>query len=106
MGSRTSWGFSNDTVVKIWNSKRARDRYVDTCDNMSVKAIQRNEVTRYATNFDLVRNRDCKPSPFSGEYWGIRTPDDSYDEYDSFPEGYVGCIDIGCDQYPLTRFYK
>ena len=102
-GSSTSYGFCNDTIVKVWDSKKSRDAYLDACNDLSVKAINRSQVTRYATNYSTTRNKDIKPKPFSGEYWGIET--DQYD-YDSYPEGYVGCITIGSDAYPCERFHK
>ena len=102
-GSSTSYGFCNDTIVKVWDSRKSRDKYLDTCNDLSVKAINRSQVTRYATNYSTTRNEDIKPNPFKGEYWGIET--DHYD-CDSYPEGYVGYITIGSDAYPCERFYK
>ena len=105
-GTRTSHGFSNDTVVKVWESKKSRDMYLDTCVNISTNAISRSDVTKYATNFSLPHNCEIKPNPFKGEYWAIETPDDTYDDSRKFPTGYVGCITIGNDDYQLSRFYK
>ena len=102
-GSSTSYGFCNDTIVKVWDSKKSRDKYLDTCNDLSVKAINRSQVTRYATNYSTTRNEDRKPNPFRGEYWGIEI---DQNDSDSYLEGYVGYISIGSDAYPCERFYK
>jgi hypothetical protein len=105
-GSSTSHGFSNDTVVKVWVSKKARDIYLATCNNISAGAIKRDQVTTYATNYSLTNNCDRKPNPFQGEYWGIETPMDCGNHPDEYPYGYVGTIEIGNPYFELERFYK
>lgn len=102
-GSSTSYGFCNDTIVKVWDSKKSRDKYLDTCNDLSVKAINPSQVTRYATNYSTTHNEDKKPNSFKGEYWGIEI---DQNDSDSYLEGYVGYISIGSDAYPCERFYK
>lgn len=100
-GNETSHGFANDTVVMVWRSKRARDKYVAESNNLSCEAIKHSEVTQNATNRSLTQNRDIKPRPFYGEYWAIVEPQIEEDGL----IGYVECVD---DSNPLVieRFYK
>jgi len=70
-GSETSQGFANDTIVKVWDSKKSRDAYLDNVNNISAKAITRDQVTYHATNLNLTTNKERKPR--YGERWGINT---------------------------------
>ena len=103
-GSKTSHGFSNDTIVRVWETKEARDNYIKEAGNISARAILRSEVTTQATNYSLTSNKNLKPNPFKGEFWGIC--EDYYDHFD-YP-GYVGLVDYGTDySIPglICRFY-
>jgi hypothetical protein len=105
-GSSTSHGFANDTVVKVWESKRTRDKYLDTGKNLSACAIKRKQVIEHATNYSLSTNQDRKPNTLRGEYWGIERPMD-YDEHpEAYPSGYVGIIEIGNKNFEIERFSK
>jgi len=87
-GSSSSYGFENDTVVLVWNSKAHRDRYVAESDNISVKPIKRTSVTSEATNWSVSDNCNIAPKKFSDQYWGI-TDSFSYEE-----NGLVGVIAV------------
>lgn len=91
-GTESSRGFANDTTVMVFDSKAARDRYVEESRNISCEAIKRNEVTREAANLSLTDNRVRKPNTFNGEFWGI------VDMCDMIgwekPDGYIGQVDV------------
>lgn len=70
-GSETSYGFSNDTIVLCFDSKKSRDNYVKNSRNISCKAVKFSSVTKAAANWDMTSNKMIKPSPFTSEYWGI-----------------------------------
>jgi len=104
-GSSSSHGFSNDTQVYVFGSKKARDKYVRESTNISCKAIPAKRATKEATNWSLTQNCDIKPNTFKGEYWGI---DDSWLMYgDMLPEGLLGQLTV-CDDNNCggERFYK
>jgi hypothetical protein len=101
-GSSTSWGFSNDTIVYVFASKSDRDRYVRESHNLSVKAIKKSEVTKQATNFSLTQNKDIKPNPFKGEFWGI-------EEVEENDKGIIGQVTIFNDEsvpWFIERLFK
>ena len=96
-GSESSHGFANDTIVYAWDSKKSRDNYVKTCSNISTKAIKKNEVVMYATNWSL--DRHCHLKPRRTEFWGIVDVALRYAATGrSLPDGMVGRVDI-CDNY-------
>ena len=105
-GSSSSHGFSNDTIVRVWDSRADRDNYVSESSNITVDECPRSEVTRRATNRSLTRNDTNAPHPFSGEYWAIvRHTDIDY-------PGYVGTVECAGgpdddDDYAdvVRRFY-
>ena len=103
-GNSSSHGFSNDTVVRVWETKQARDTYVKETKNITARVILRSEVTGQATNYRMSSNKNQKPNPFQGEFWGIYE-----DDYSGFDQpGYVGIIDYGTeDSIPglICRFY-
>ena len=95
-GSSTSHGFSNDTIVYVFASKSDRDRYVRESSNLSVKAINKSDVTRHATNGDY------KPNPFKGEFWGI-------EEVEENDKGIIGRVTIFNDEsvpWFIERLFK
>ncbi len=99
-GSLSSHGFSNDTVVLIWSTKKDRDDFLQNCNNLSAQKINRNEATKYATNFNMSRNEYSSPVPFSGEYWGID---------DCNPQDIIGLVGqlVCCDALSnCDRFYN
>lgn len=98
-GSESSHGFSNDTIVYVWGSKKARDAYVENSRNLSCQAIERKNVTNWATNYSMDQNKDIKPQPFSGKYWAILPSSASYD-------GLIGEIGIANCHDRYERFYK
>lgn len=99
-GSETSYGFSNDWFVYVFKDKQSRDKFIEEEPNISVKAIKRKDVIKYATNFDLNSNKDHKPEPFTGQYWGI------VDNWDNNPEGCIGQIEVCQPDDNYERFYK
>ena len=95
-GSSTSYGFSNDTIVYVFASKADRDKYVRESSNLSVKAINKSDVTRHATNGDY------KPNPFKGEFWGI-------EEVEENDKGIIGQVTIFNDEsvpWFIERLFK
>ena len=101
-GSSISWGFSNDTIVYVFASKVDRDRYVRESSNISVKAISKQDVTRQATNFCLTTNRDNKPNPFKGEFWGI----EEVEENDKGIIGRVTTFNDESEPWFIERLFK
>ena len=87
-GSSTSHGFSNTWSVLVFNSKASRDKFVSESINITVKAIEKKDVTRYAANWSLTYNKANKPEPFTSEYWGIV----DYSERDI--PGFVGYVEV------------
>ena len=101
-GSETSFGFANDIVVSAWCSKKERDEYVSNSQNLSCQKIQRKQVTRYAKNYDITKNRYIKPTPFTEEFWCIADIDYTAEEI----PGLVGTVCIGPDiPNIIYRFY-
>ena len=76
--SETSVGFANTWFVLVFNSRTARDEYVQQARDLATRAITRRDVPRYA---------DAHPKPFSGEYIGI------LDDHQEIP-GYVGYVNV------------
>lgn len=105
-GSETSYGFSNDTIVRVFSSKKARDNYVFESQNLSCEAIKFADVTRHATNYSMTKNEDIRPKPFHGEYWCI-APDYAMESSDVSIDGYIGVIEIGpYGGSEIERLYK
>lgn len=90
-GSNESIGFSNDTIVRVFESKKYRDQHVNDPDNISTHAILRSEVTTCAANWSMTDNCLIKPRPFSREFWGIVDRDYGAGYK---PEGQIGVIEI------------
>lgn len=105
-GDAYSYGFSNDTIVYAWANRKSRDQYVADSHNLSCEAIRRDQVTKYAANYDLSTNDDGRPRPFSGEFWAIEKP---WSMLDELPTGLVGQV-VVCGGYEhsgiVTRFYS
>ena len=102
-GSSTSHGFANDTVVGVFDSKKARDEYVKNSKNLSCQAIRRNEATKEANIWSMTQNCYSGPKPFSGEFWAIVEP---YDE--PWCEGHIGTVEC-CNKYSygmICKFYQ
>ena len=93
-GTSSSFGFDNDTVVKVFDSKTARDEYVDNSRNLSCDAIKRNEVTYYAANYCMIQDKTVRPQPFTNEYWAIV----ACEENDETP-GLIGTVEIAGGMY-------
>lgn len=96
-GTETSMGFANDTIVFVFSSKKARDNYVKTCNNLSCQAIKKSQVSHEATN-DGVR-----PRPFSTEYWGIEPA--SNDSCSQLPKGLLGFVSISDPYLNFERVF-
>ena len=103
-GSESSYGFSNDTIVLVFDSKTARDNYVSECKNISCKAIPFKSATKYASNYSLTRNMYMSPIPFTPEYWGITNDITDYTDIN----GCLGEVAVCNDNcYPKgERVYK
>lgn len=105
-GSESSHGFSNDTIVRVFSGKSARDKYVSESRNISCRAIPANDATKQAANWSMAGNCSSAPRPFSGEFWGIV---ESYLD-DDLPEGCIGrlecCSDNDCMGNLVERFYR
>jgi hypothetical protein len=101
-GSESSYGFCNDTVVRAFSSKAARDDYVLRSRNISCKTIRAHEATREATNWNLTQNRTNAPRPFSGEFWAIIPP-----YYDEDTRGLIGYVSPASPyDVIISRFYS
>ena len=106
-GSESSHGFANDTIVLVFDSKQARDKYVERSRNLSCKAIRASEATSEAANQSLTSNDDGRPRPFSSECWIIRV----LDHPDWTDWGCIGVLEIGSTMEVgygsnLERFYR
>lgn len=99
-GRADSYGFSNDTIVRVFSSRGARDEYVKASNNLSCKSIRASEATRHATNYALTQNRNIAPRPFTGEYWGI------VDWTECPPDGQIGTLEVAGAGSNAERFYK
>lgn len=100
-GSSTSHGFANTWFVVVFDNKESRDAWVEQSNNLTRKAIKREEVIKYSRNYDMTQNRYHEPKLFTREYWGI----DSYG-LDTLPSGAIGTIEV-CDEYSGNeRFYN
>ena len=102
-GSSSSHGFANDTVVMAFNSKKARDEYVENSRNLSCTSIPFARATKEATNYNLTQNRTNAPRPFSCEFWGIVNSGCV-----KLPAGCIGTVECCADDdYDLVeRLYK
>lgn len=91
--SATDVGFSNTWNVLAFDSKTARDAFVESSNDLATRAITKREVTKYASNYNANRNEMNAPAPFSREYWGI--VDDS-PEFTAAgrPGGYIGIVEV------------
>jgi hypothetical protein len=91
--SDVSVGGGNTWEVHVFDSRKSRDAFVESRTDLATRAIKKSEVTQYAANWDMHRNKPRRPEPFTGEYWGI------VDEYleggpDGRPAGHLGYVDI------------
>ena len=102
-GSESSHGFANDTIVLVFDSKQARDKYVEQSSNLSCQAIRASEATSEAANQSLTSNDDGRPRPHKSECWIIRELDDP----DQAPVSCIGSLEIGSTwDDSATRFYR
>jgi hypothetical protein len=99
-GSSTSYGFANDTIVSVWDSKESMQNFLDSCENLSAKRIKRSEVTKYASTWSSYENKILKPNTFKGECWVINN------SYEDLSAGLLGQIDIGYINDGVETFYK
>jgi hypothetical protein len=89
-GSPTSVGFANTWVVRVFDSREARDSFVESARDLSTRAITKKEIGRY---YD-------RPKPFSGQAYCIRPAwMDSLDNVD----GLVGTVEVTTE--PMDRLY-
>jgi len=93
-GSATSYGFDNDTIVLVFSSRHARDAYIVSASDLSLRPIPRCDVGREAANWSMSQNRMIRPRPFSGECWVIEPQSYADDEI----QGCLGTIGIGYSQ--------
>jgi len=63
--------FTNTTTVYAWESKTARDAYIERVGKPTCYAIRKNKVGINAANWSMTGNCMIEPKPFTGEYWGI-----------------------------------
>jgi hypothetical protein len=77
--SESSLGFSNTWYVRVFDSRKARDEYVENARDLATRAITRKEVPGFTVEH---------PKPFSGEYIGII----EYGEHDRERHEIPGCI--------------
>ena len=106
-GSESSHGFSNDTIVLVWESRAARQQYLDNVRNLSARAIRRDEVADHAANWSVTENRDNSPRPFSNECWIIRK-DDTIGCPGNTVEGLVGYVTVEDSRFLMSddeKFY-
>ncbi len=92
---RNPMGFCNTSDVLVFESAKTRDNYVAR-GMRGDETILRSEATRYAEGND-------KPTPFSGEYWGIDTDSFFMDDIDGLIGRLVVTNPLNRD---LERFYK
>lgn len=91
-GSESSHGFSNDTIVRAFDSQNNRDTFIAKRErnNLTLGPIPRREVGKAAANYSMTHNRILRPQPFTTACWIIQPP---YHDED-FP-GYLGTVEIG-----------
>ena len=88
-GSSTSHGFCNTWDILVFNSKKARDSYVNESTNITTKSIKKAELSLYT--------RSVKP--FSGEALIIiKDPNNE-------TPGLLGCAEVAYPEYG-ERLYK
>lgn len=85
--SPTDIGFSNTWYVLVFDSRKARDQYVENAEGLAARAITKRDVTNYAANWDMKDNRENRPRPFTGEHWAVID-----DFYQVNPRTIPGCI--------------
>ena len=109
-GSESSYGFANDTIVLVFDSKQARDKYVERSRNLSCKAIRARQATREAANLWLTSNDDGRPRPHKSECWIIdKECAAQYMGGDVIREAFscIGSLEIGSTwDDSVTRFYR
>lgn len=94
-GSRSSRGFSNDTTVKCFSSKIARDNYVDASINISCESILARDATKYATNYSLTGNGTNAPQPFTDQRWAIvNAAYSGQRDDDNDVDGFIGTLEV------------
>ena len=93
-GSSSSHGFCNDWTVWAFDSKQARDKFVEESSNLSMIAIPAKDVTKHASNYSLTDNCSSGPQPFSRDFWAIVTSFDWDWPGEKRPEGCIGFVDV------------
>lgn len=82
-------GFDNSWEVFVFDSRRARDTYVDQHDQAI--AITSRQATAYAANYSMAENRPMRPRPFTDERWMIYR----WDDPSAMPQGCLGRVEVG-----------
>lgn len=100
-GSETSHGFANDWDVFVFDSKQSRDLFVSESKNLSTVSVLAKDATSRAANYSLTDNKENRPEPFSGEFWGVS---DTY----MLENNISGCIGqlVVCDQYDRAERFN
>ena len=97
--SDISHGFGNTWDVLVFDSKQARDRFVENDYRVNTQAIKRSEITKVAANWSMSFNEYIKPRPFTRDYWGI----DTYEDNDI--DGYIGVVEV-CRDGTMERLFQ
>jgi hypothetical protein len=110
-GNSTSFGFANDTIVLAFESRQARDKYVEQSRNLSCMAIRASEATKEAANVSLTGNHNGKPRPYLYQCWVIeRWGAIHHLGGDALREAFscLGSLEIGStlDCEHAARFYR
>lgn len=102
-GSVSSYGFANDWTVYVFDSKKARDTFVEDSRNLSCKAIPFRQVTHHARNWSMTRNEYTEPKPFRREFWAVM-PFESWE--DPGIDGCIGVVGVCDENHPRYRDAK
>jgi hypothetical protein len=82
--TETDMGFSNTWGVLAFETRAARDAYIDSADDLATRAITRRAVTQYVSR---------KPRPFTGERYIIEHTPRTLDG--CAPDGMIGAVAVG-----------
>lgn len=102
--SPTDVGFDNTWYVYAFETKKHRDLFVANASDMATRAIKRNKVITYATNYCMNSNETNSPRPFTTEHWAIVVNDLSMKSVEGFV-GEVMCVDDPYSYDYVKRFY-
>ena len=86
-------GFANTWGVLVFDSQKSANEYVEKTSNhfdgnncWKAKVIKKSEVGTYAANLNLRTGRVSRPTPGSGEYFGVIR--------DSWANGMIGVVRV------------